>query len=112
MGNTKTYYLEGELNPGVGLADFKSSVKQYFHASYCVAEIVEQSGGYLGVEEGAGRYLVSAIHTSSLLDGIEEIKKLFCYFFVQRYDHDNMDVYVEEIEDGIIRSNAACLKMT
>ena len=106
MGNTKTYYAEGELLPGVTLDQFKEAVYDGFHSTYCVAEIVEQTGGYLGNGRG-GPFLVAAIHSYSLIgdEGPGKIAKLFKYLTVHRLDRDWSDIQAKEFEDGELKAH-------
>lgn len=104
MGNTKTYYVEGELLRGVTIEQFKQAVYEGFHSTYCVAEIVETAGGYLGAgcsdqgrtRDDEGPYLVAAIHSFSLRgdSGPQHIASLFDSFKMHRLDADWSDVKV------------------
>jgi len=96
MGNTKTYYIEGELKPGMTLQQFKEAVHDGFHSTYCVAEIVEQSGGYLGAgPSDEGPYVVAAIHSYSMRGdhGPAHIAPLFNSFRMHRLDSDWSDIW-------------------
>jgi hypothetical protein len=97
MGNTKTYYIEGELLPGTTIEQFKEAVYEAFHSTYCVAELVEPSGGYLGTAKDGGPYVVAAIHSYSMRgdSGPAEIaNKLFIDLRMHRVDSDWADVWV------------------
>lgn len=101
MGNTKTYYLEGELLKGATLEQFKEAVYEGFHSTYCVAEIVETSGGYLGSGEGEP-YLVAAIHSYSMRgdSGPGYVARLFKDLRMHRLDSDWSDVWACYWENG------------
>lgn len=101
MGNTKTYYIEGELRSGITLEQFKANAAQGFNYTYCVAEIVEPGGGYLGTDDG-GPYLVAAIHSYSMRgdSGLKMIAPLFECFHMHRLDADWSDVWIVFYEDG------------
>lgn len=104
MGNTKTYYIEGELRQGVTLEEFKKVCANAMHYTYCVAEIVEKEGGYLGcsgnksgTSEDRGSYLVAAIHSYSMRAdmGAMDLVELFIkgWFRMHRLDSDWSDVW-------------------
>jgi len=95
MGNTKSYYFEGELLPGTTLEQFKKAVYDGFHSTYCVAEIVEAEGGYLGGRDG-GPYLLAAIHTYSTIGdrGPEALMQIFKEFRMHRVDSDWADCWI------------------
>ena len=96
MGNTKTYYIEGELLSGVTIEEFKKAIYDSFHATYVVAEIVEEKGGYLGDEAGAGPFLVAAIHSYSMCGdyGPKGVSKLFKNFITHRLDRDSGEMWL------------------
>lgn len=105
MGNTKSFYVEGELLKGITIEKFKEIVHEGFHDTYCVAEIVEKEGGYLGEsKERGGAYVVAAIHSYSTASGVYGLFKLFRYFNMHRVDWDWSDcwiiLYNSEAEDG------------
>ena len=102
MGNTKTYYIEGELAPGVTLEVVKKSIVDGFHSTYCVAEIVQEDGGYLGVKPGDGPYLLAAVHSYSLSGdhGPRELCQLFKEFRMHRVDSDWADCWIAWWADG------------
>jgi hypothetical protein len=104
MGNTKTYYLEGELIAGTTLEQFRNAVYDGFHSTYCVADFVEEHGGYLGQTDkpDAGPYLVAAIHSYSMRGdyGPSEVAKLFKDLRMHRLDSDWSDVWVAYWENG------------
>ncbi len=107
VGNTKTYYLEGELLKGVTLQQFKEAVSNGFHSTYCVAEIVEEAGGYLGTGNDSrppkgGPYLIAAIHTYSMRgdSGPGEVAKLFKDLRMHRLDSDWSDLKAGYWENG------------
>ena len=102
MGNTKTYYVEGELLSGVTLQQFKEAVNEGFHSTYCVAEIVEEKGGYLGGQANAGPFLVAAIHTYSMRgdSGPTKVARLFKDMTMHRLDADWSDLWAFYWKDG------------
>ena len=102
MGNTKTYYIEGELLPGVTLEEWKDAASNAFHFTYCAAEIVEITNGYLGVTPGEGPFLIAAIHSYSLAgdQGPALIAKLFKNCKMHRLDADWSDWWYVEYENG------------
>lgn len=102
MGNTKTYYIEGELRSDITLEEFKTKAAESFRFTYCVAQIVEATGGYLGTGEAEGPFLVAAIHSSSMGGdyGPKMIAPLFKNFRMHRLDSDWSDVWLVFFEDG------------
>ncbi len=107
MGNTKTYYIEGELLAGVTLERFKEAAYEGFHSTYCVAEIVEQTGGYLGTGADdrppkGGPYLVAAIHSYSMRgdSGPAHVARLFKDLRMHRLDSNWSDVWACYWENG------------
>ena len=83
MGNTKSYYIEGQLLRGVTLERFREVAADRFHYTYCVAQIVDEPVGYL----------VAAIHTVSLIgdSGPKAISNLFASMKVFRYSAETGD---------------------
>jgi hypothetical protein len=110
MGNTKRYYVEGELMPGVTLEKLKEEARLWFHSTYCVAEIVEKSGGYLGVESECGPFVVAAIHSFSLSgdEGPEGIAPLIKDGLCNRIDTDWGDEWYVGYSDGKVDSEFRC----
>jgi hypothetical protein len=103
VGNTKTYYIEGELLKGVTIEQFREKVYQGFHSTYCVAEIVEAKGGYLGQAEDDGPYVVAAIHSYSMVADFRPLVPLFKAFTGHRVDWDWSDIWVYRFSDGVFR---------
>jgi hypothetical protein len=103
MGNTKTYYIEGELrlswaqSPVLDLLEcLEDALINAFHATYCVAKITENKGGYLGGTDGAGPYAICAIHSYSLVGdgGPELLFQIFKNFKMHRVDEDWADCWI------------------
>lgn len=106
MGNDKSYYFEGELLPGVTVEDFKKAVYEAFHSTYCVAEIVEGKGGYLGIgPPESGPYLLAAIHSSSQRgdSGPDALRTVFKEFSMHRVDSDWADCWIVRYHGGSLK---------
>lgn len=95
MGNTKSYYIEGTVKPGLSVELVKGSLRQCFRATYCVVEFVEPEGGYLG-QGTEGPYALAALHSSSLSadGGVRFLSELFSEFTLHRFDEDLEDVWI------------------
>jgi len=104
MGNTKTYYIEGELVHGVTMDQFYQAIYEFFHSTYAVAQIVEPRGGYLGTnKEDGGPFVLAAIHSFSLSgdSGPEQIaRKMFKEMRMHRVDSDWADMWVGWWDSG------------
>ena len=102
MGNTKTYYIEGELLAGTSIEAFKEAARDGFHFTYCVAEIVEEKGGYLGTDGDGGPYVVAAIHSYSMVgdNGPQRLFPIFKYFRMHRVDIGWADCWIAFYDAG------------
>ena len=97
MGNTKTYYIEGELLPNTTIEKFREVVYDSFHSTYCAAEIVDESGYLNAGVGGEGPYVVAAIHSYSTVgdQGPEKLAETcFQNLIMHRLDSDWADVWV------------------
>jgi hypothetical protein len=98
MGNTKTYYVEGELKHGKDVFDFRRLAADLLHCTYVAADVVEERGGYLGdpgnPASTRGPYLVGAIHTYSTLSDPTGFSRLFVNAKIIAFDWDNSEGFV------------------
>lgn len=117
MGNTKSYYIEGELWDSSLVEEIKGRLRSLFSSTYCIVEVVEPTGGYLGVSnECSGPYVVAAIHSFSTGGdrGPADCIPLFRSFRMHRVDSDWSDCWIAyyDQEEGLREWRAHCNKWT